>query len=142
MKESSIYLQAEIGNFRFGALTEDGKANIFNHMVKYPDARLDPVFAALSDPTRRAILSRLTRGEATVTQVAEPFETSLPAISRHIKVLEEAGLLARRKDGRTHHLRLVASPLKSAAQWLEQYQLFWESNLDSLDQFLQTGGDE
>ena len=111
-------------------------------MVNYSSRQLDPVFAALADPTRRAILTRLRRGEATVTQVAEPFATSLPAISKHIRVLEEAGLLSRRKDGRIHHLRLVASPLKSAAQWLEQYQLFWESKLDSLDQFLQKGGDE
>ena len=111
-------------------------------MVKYSRNPLDPVFAALADPTRRAILTRLTLGEATVTQVAEPFEASLPAISKHIKVLEGAGLLARRKDGRTYHLRLVASPLKSAVQWLEQYQMFWESQLDSLSRFLKEGGDE
>jgi len=111
-------------------------------MVNYIGKQLDPVFAALADPTRRAILVRLTHGEATVTEVAEPFETSLPAISKHIKVLEEAGLVARRKDGRTHYLRLVASPLKSAAQWLEQYHWFWESQLDSLEQFLKEGGDE
>ena len=111
-------------------------------MVKYTARQLDPVFSALADPTRRAILRRLRRGEATVTQVAQPFATSLPAISKHIKVLEEAGLLARRRDGRTHHLRLVASPLKIAVQWLEQYQVFWESQLDSLEQFLKADGDE
>lgn len=111
-------------------------------MVKYSARQLNPVFSALADPTRRAILTRLKLGEATVTQVAQPFETSLPAISKHIRVLEEAGLLARRKDGRTYHLRLVARPMKIAAQWLEQYQWFWESQLDSLEQFLREGGDE
>jgi DNA-binding transcriptional ArsR family regulator len=111
-------------------------------MVNYPSQPLDPVFAALADPTRRAILVRLLHGEATVTEVAEPFQTSLPAISRHIRKLEEAGLITRRKDGRTHHLGLAASPLKNAAQWLEQYQRFWESQLDSLEQFLREEGDE
>ena len=111
-------------------------------MVNYSTRPLDPVFAALADPTRRAILRRLSLGEATVTEVAAPFQTSLPAISRHIKVLEKAGLVRRRKEGRTHHLRLLASPLKDAMQWLEQYQWFWESQLASLEQFLREGGDE
>ena len=111
-------------------------------MVNYSRKTLDPVFAALADPTRRAILVHLTHGEATVTEVAEPFETSLPAISKHIKVLEQAGLVARRKSGRTHHLRLVASPLKNAMQWLEQYQWFWESQFDALEAFLSEGSDE
>jgi DNA-binding transcriptional ArsR family regulator len=111
-------------------------------MVNYSLEQLDPVFAALSDGTRRAILSRLTRGEATISEIAQPFRTSLPAISKHIKVLEEAGLVARRKDGRTNHLRLVASPLKSAAQWLDQYQGFWEAQFDSLERFLEETGDE
>ncbi len=111
-------------------------------MVNYPTRQLDPIFAALSDPTRRAILARLIDGEATVTEVARPFATSLPAISRHIKVLEGAGLVERRKEGRIHHLRLVAFPLKNASQWLEQYRCFWESQFDSLEQFLKEGGDE
>ena len=111
-------------------------------MVNYSSNQLDPVFAALADPTRRAILARLRHGEATVTEVAGPFETSLPAISKHIKVLEQAGLVARRKSGRTHHLRLVVSPLKNAMQWLEQYQWFWESQFNSLEQFLNEGSDE
>jgi DNA-binding transcriptional ArsR family regulator len=110
-------------------------------MVNYSERQLTPVFSALSDPTRRAILTRLTRGEATVSQVAKPFGTSLPAISKHIKILEEAGLLARRKRGRTHHLHLVASPLKNAMQWLEQYHWFWESQFDSLESFLKDAGD-
>lgn len=108
-------------------------------MVNYTNKQLDPIFAALADSTRRAILARLRHGEATVTEVAEPFTTSLPAISKHIKVLEEAGLVARRKDGRIHHLRLVASPLKNAVQWLEQYHGFWEAQFDSLEQFLKEG---
>ena len=123
-------------------LTTEKGFDIVNHMVNYTTGQLDPVFAALSDPTRRAILTRLIQGEATVTQVAKPFKTSLPAISKHIKILEQAGLLARRKDGRIHHLRLVASPLKNAMGWLEQYQGFWESQLDSLEQFLKDSGDE
>ena len=105
-------------------------------MVNYSPQQLDPVFAALADPTRRLILERLTRGEATVTEVARPFETSLPAISRHIKKLEAAGLVARRKDGRIHHLRLVAPPLENAMQWMSQVHRFWETQLDSLEQFL------
>ena len=124
-----------------GALTLPAGAGIVNHMVNYTSKQLDPVFAALADSTRRAILARLGHGEATVTEVAEPFATSLPAISKHIKVLEEAGLVARRKDGRTHHLRLVASPLKNVVQWLEQYQGFWETQFDSLEQFLKESGD-
>ncbi len=111
-------------------------------MINYPQERLDTVFSALSDPTRRAILQRLTRGEATVTQVAAPFETSLPAISKHLKVLEGAGLIARRREGRTHYLRLVATPLQDAAEWLNTYRWFWESQFDSLAQFLDEGGDE
>jgi len=111
-------------------------------MVNYSSAQLDPVFSALSDATRRAILVRLINGEATVTEVAKPFGTSLPAISKHIKILEEAGLVERRKDGRIHHLRLVAAPLKDAAQWLDQYHWFWEAQLDSLEKFLKEGGDE
>ena len=115
---------------------------IVNQMVNYSDEALDPVFAALADPTRRAILAHLIHGEATVSEVAEPFETSLPAISRHIKVLEEAGLVARRKDGRIHHLHLVAAPLIDAMQWLEQYHWFWESQFDALEQFLEESSDE
>ncbi len=111
-------------------------------MVNYPVDTLDPVFAALADPTRRAILARLFEGEATVTEVAEPFTTSLPAVSRHIRVLEVAGLVARRREGRIHHLHLVASPLKNAAEWLERYHQFWETQFNSLEQFLRSGSDE
>jgi DNA-binding transcriptional ArsR family regulator len=123
-------------------LTRENRFVIVNHMVNYSERQLNPVFSALSDPTRRAILTRLTRGEATVSQVAKPFGISLPAISKHIKILEEAGLLARRKRGRTHHLHLVAIPLKNAAHWLEQYHWFWESQFDSLESFLKDDSNE
>ncbi len=93
-------------------------------MVKY-SSRLDSTFSALADPTRRAILGRLARGETTVTELAEPFKISLPAISRHLRVLEDAGLLERRKQGRFHRLRLAPAQLEDAAKWLAFYQRFW-----------------
>lgn len=94
---------------------------------------LDAVFGALADPTRRVILERLTEGEATVSELAQPFDVSLPAISRHLRVLEQAGLLARRKDGRLIHCRLVEDPLRDAIAWIVQYGAFWEERLDSLE---------
>jgi DNA-binding transcriptional ArsR family regulator len=100
-----------------------------------PD-RLDHTFAALADPTRRAILARLASGEATVTQLAEPFEISLPAISRHLKVLERAGLIARGREAQWRPRTLRAEPLKDAADWLEQYRRFWEASLDRLEEFM------
>ncbi len=92
----------------------------------------------MADPTRRAILARLARGEATVTELAAPFKhsKSLPAISRHLRVLEQAGLMRRRKVGRTHHCRLVADPLGDAAAWLSSYRRFWEAHLLALDEYL------
>jgi len=104
-------------------------------MVKYPS--LDATFHALSDPIRRRILARLEMGEASVTEVAAPFRVSLPAVSKHIRVLEKAGLLARRRHGRVHSLRLVARPLREAAQWIEHYRRFWEARFDALDRYLQ-----
>ena len=108
-------------------------------MVNYPEERLDPIFSALADPTRRAILDRLSHGEATIGEVARPFPASLPAISKHIKILETAGLVERRKDGRTHHLRLVSARLEEAMAWLDQVRWYWETQFDSLEQFLQEG---
>ena len=107
-------------------------------MVNYLEVSLDNVFSALSDPTRRAILQRLTNGTATVTELAEPFadEMSLPAISKHLRVLETAGLVAREKEGRIHHLRLRPHALKDAAAWLAFYRQFWEEQFDSLAQYL------
>jgi DNA-binding transcriptional ArsR family regulator len=106
-------------------------------MVKYTAQTLDRTFAALSDPTRRAILGRLAQGNASVTELAAPFAMSLPAISKHLRVLEQAGLVERTKDGRVHHLRLVARPLHEAAAWIAHYQQFWEEQLAALAEYLQ-----
>jgi DNA-binding transcriptional ArsR family regulator len=110
---------------------------IFNHMVKHTTQTLDRVFAALADPTRRAILDRLAHSDASVSELAAPFAMSLPAISKHLRVLEQAGLIARTKDGRVHRLRLVAQPMKDAAAWMGTYQRFWEGQLDALADYLQ-----
>jgi DNA-binding transcriptional ArsR family regulator len=98
--------------------------------------QLDRTFAALSDPTRRAILVRLAEGEATVNEVAAPFAISLPAISKHLKVLEHAGLITRGRDAQWRPCRLEAAPLEDAADWLERYRQFWEGSLDRLDDHL------
>ncbi|UCH52997.1 MAG: winged helix-turn-helix transcriptional regulator [Pseudomonadota bacterium] len=104
-------------------------------MVNY-EAALDLTFAALADRTRRAILARLAHGEASVTELAQPFDMSLPAVSKHLRVLEEAGLLARTRDGRVHRLRVAAAPMKQATEWMERYRAFWEARLDALDRYL------
>jgi DNA-binding transcriptional ArsR family regulator len=104
-------------------------------MVNYSTA-LDATFSALADPTRRAILVRLARGECSVTALAKPFDVSLPAISKHLRVLERAGLLARRKDGRVHRCRLVTRPLKEAEEWITRHRQFWEQRLDALAEYL------
>jgi DNA-binding transcriptional ArsR family regulator len=101
---------------------------------------LNRTFHALADGTRRAILRRLAQGEATVSELAAPHAMSLPGISKHIRVLEDAGLVRRRRRGRTHQIRLRAAPLKNAAVWLESYQRFWERQLDSLDRYLKGEG--
>jgi DNA-binding transcriptional ArsR family regulator len=106
-------------------------------MVKHPAANLNATFHALSDPTRRAILARLGSGTASVTELAKPFRVSLPAVSKHITVLERAGLVARTRTGRVHSLRLVARPLREAAEWIEHYRGFWEARFDALDRYLQ-----
>src|ERR1700736_6198793 len=98
--------------------------------------RLNATFAALSDPTRRAILARLAKGETSVTDLAEPFEMSLPAISKHLKVLERAGLIARGREAQWRPCRLEAAPLKDAAKWIEHYQRFWEQSFDRLENYL------
>ncbi len=97
---------------------------------------LSLTFAALADPTRRAMLDRLTRGPATVKELAEPFEISMPSISKHLKVLEHAGLLGRGREAQWRPAQLQAAPLKDAAQWLEPYRQHWEENLDRLDDYL------
>jgi DNA-binding transcriptional ArsR family regulator len=98
--------------------------------------RLSVVFAALADPTRRAIIARLADGEATVTELAEPFPISLPAISRHLKVLERAGLISRSRSGQWRSSTLEAAPLKEATDWMERYRVFWDASFDRLDTHL------
>jgi DNA-binding transcriptional ArsR family regulator len=98
--------------------------------------QLSRTFAALSDPTRRAILARLADGGATVTELAAPFEMSLPAVSKHLKVLERAGLIARGREAQWRPCRLEPAPLEDAADWLERYRLFWEGSFDRLDDHL------
>ena len=105
-------------------------------MVKHPSGKLDKIFAALSDPTRRAIVDKLARGEQNVGGLAEPFDISLPAVSKHLRVLEEAGLVDREIMGRHHHLSLNGRPLKDAMAWIERYRRFWEERLDALEHYL------
>jgi DNA-binding transcriptional ArsR family regulator len=111
-------------------------------MVNNSVLSLDATFAALADPTRRAILARLTRGPAPVTELARPFEVSLPAISRHLRTLESAGLIARRREGRVHRIRLRPRPLREAAAWISRYERFWERRLDALEVFLEKSEEE
>jgi DNA-binding transcriptional ArsR family regulator len=102
-----------------------------------PTDQLSTTFAALADPTRRAILARLLSGERSVTELAEPFNMSMPAVSKHLRVLERAGLIARRKEAQWRHCRIEAGPLKDVATWAERYRHIWEERLDRLDQYLQ-----
>ena len=97
---------------------------------------LSSTFAALADPTRRAILGRLASGEASVTELGKPFEMSLPAISKHLKVLEQAGLIVRGRNAQWRPCRLAPRPLKDAAEWLDEYRRFWEESFDRLDDYL------
>jgi DNA-binding transcriptional ArsR family regulator len=116
---------------------------LYNHMVLEPmgylyrdSNRLDAVFAALADPTRRAILARLATGEASVTELAEPFEMSQPAISKHLRVLERAGLISRGREAQRRPRRLEAKPLAEATAWLERYRQLWEARFENLDSVL------
>jgi DNA-binding transcriptional ArsR family regulator len=97
---------------------------------------LDATFGALSDPTRRAIVEQLTLGEASVGELAEPFDVSLPAISKHLTVLEDAGLVVRTRQGRNRRCRLVEEPIREVLEWIASYGSFWEGQLDSLERFL------
>ena len=108
----------------------------FNQMVKHSSDTLDRVFSAVSDPTRRAILDKLALGESSVTELAEPHDMSLPAISKHLRVLEEAGLIAREKQGRVHRLQLEGKPMKDALDWIERYRKFWEEKFSALEKHL------
>jgi DNA-binding transcriptional ArsR family regulator len=100
-----------------------------------PD-RLNATFAALADPTRRAILARLASGETSVSELAEPFEMSLPGVSKHLKVLQRAGLIARGRKAQWRPCRLAAGPLKDASDWLERYRRFWEESFDRFEDYL------
>lgn len=105
-------------------------------MVKYSSPQLDRTFSALADPTRRRILEQLSQGDRCVTDLARPYAMSLPAVSKHLRVLEKAGLVRRRRSGRVHRLNLEAAPMRQAAQWIEEYRRFWEESLDRLDEYL------
>ena len=105
-------------------------------MVNY-GPNLDATFAALSDPTRRAILSRLARGDSSVGELARPFNISLPAVSRHLRVLHRAGLLTQDREGRVRHCRLRAAPMQAAAVWMQRYHRFWTQQLDALAEFVE-----
>jgi DNA-binding transcriptional ArsR family regulator len=98
--------------------------------------RLDRTFGALADPTRRAILARLAKGEASVTELAEPFEMSLPAVSKHLKVLERAGLVSRGRERQWRPAKLRATPIKEVAEWTDRYRRFWDERYDRLDEYL------
>jgi len=102
-----------------------------------PTDTLSKTFSALADPTRRAILSRLASGQTTVSELARPFEMTLPAVSKHLKVLEQAGLIAKGRDAQWRPCRLEAGPLKDADDWLERYREFWEERFDRLEQYLE-----
>jgi|ERR1700722_13030466 len=110
-------------------------------MVNYSTG-LDTTFAALSDATRRGILARLATGEASVSELAAPYDMSLPAVSKHLRILESAGLVTRSKEGRVQRCRLEASPMRSAAEWIEHYRHFWEAQFDFLHKFLEESASE
>jgi DNA-binding transcriptional ArsR family regulator len=105
-------------------------------MVEYSSRMLDRVFGALADPTRRRILAQLMKGEECVTDLAKPHAMSLAAVSKHLIVLEKAGLVKRRRDGRVHSLALEAKPMQEAQAWLDRYRKFWEGNLDQFEKYL------
>jgi DNA-binding transcriptional ArsR family regulator len=115
----------------------DTACGILNQMVKYSETRLNAVFAALADVTRRRILARLAQGETSVSDLAAPFDISLPGVAKHLRVLERAKLITRRKEGRVHRCSLMAEPMKGAAEWIEHYRQFWERQFDSLARLLE-----
>ena len=105
-------------------------------MVKCSSRVLNRTFAALADPTRRGILEHLAGGDRCVTDLARPYRMSLPAVSKHLRVLEKAGLVRRQRDGRVHRLKLEAGPMQQAQVWIEEYRKFWEASFDRLDDYL------
>jgi DNA-binding transcriptional ArsR family regulator len=113
-------------------------------MVKHAEApdRLDAVFMALADPTRRAIVRRLSRSECSVSELAEPFDVSLPAVTKHLRILERAGLLEHHKVGRVRRCRLVPAAMRDADEWIGHYRAFWDRRLDSLAEHMTGGGSD
>jgi DNA-binding transcriptional ArsR family regulator len=109
---------------------------LINQSVNYIDP-LSELFAALADPTRRSILERLSEGDHSVNELAQPFDMSLPAISKHLKILEKVGLISKYKNAQRRECHLEAERMQEATAWLNEYRQFWEANLDSLDQYLQ-----
>jgi DNA-binding transcriptional ArsR family regulator len=124
------------GSFTFITLTDAADGTIFNQVVEYHPEVLDRVFAAVADPTRRAILAGLAHKPATITEIAEPFAVSLNAISKHVLVLERAGLVRREIVGREHHCRLDPAPLRKASAWIEHYRNFWDIRLEALERHI------
>ena len=121
-------------------MTPGRQAHNLNPMVKNEFQTLDTTFAALADPTRRAILDRLGRRPCTVTELAKPYPISLPAVSKHLRVLEKAGLISRRRAGRAQICRLEARPMKRASEWLERHRAFWDAKLDALEEHFRDEG--
>jgi DNA-binding transcriptional ArsR family regulator len=122
---------------KFFICTAVGSILSLNQMVKYSSSTLNRTFAALADPTRRRILAHLARGDKCVTHLARPHAMSLPAVSKHLRVLENAGLLRRRRYGRVHEMRLDTRPLREAARWVDEYRKFWQGSLDRLAEYLE-----
>jgi DNA-binding transcriptional ArsR family regulator len=122
---------------KFFICTAVGSILSVNQMVKYSSRALNRTFAALADPTRRGILGHLARGDKCVTHLAKPHAMSLPAVSKHLRVLEKAGLLRRRRHGRIHEMQLDAKPLQQAARWVNEYRKFWQGSLDRLAEYLE-----
>jgi len=105
-------------------------------MVNYKSSLLNDVFGALADPTRRRILEHLAHGDQCVTDLARPHNMSLPAVSKHLRVLEDAGLIRRQRNGRVHQMKLEAKPMREARAWIDRYRKFWEGNLDQFEKYL------
>jgi DNA-binding transcriptional ArsR family regulator len=120
-----------------GYLTRDSTSGIFNLMVEYPSTTLDKTFHALAHPIRRDMLAYLTRKRFTVLEMAQMFDLSLNGVSKHLKVLEQAGLIEREIKGRTHYCSLKVEQLREVAQWLDYYRQFWEGRLDALERFVE-----
>ena len=111
-------------------------------MVNYNEEQMSAVFMALADATRRGMITRLSEGPATIGELGRPYAISKPAVTRHVKVLERAGLVSRKKDGRIHRCKLNPAPMKTAEDWIEKHRKFWEASLDSLASYLEETNDD